>query len=67
MNRLRGGEGVKRKLQAKVSRAKGGVAPFSFSQRLCAARFRSQFSFQPIPTAEPIHRLSPYACLHQTI
>ena len=40
MDRLRGGEGVKIKLRA--------------PGRLRAARFRSQFSFHPFPTAKPI-------------
>ena len=59
MNRLRGGEGVKRKLRAPRSlgeREREG--PLSLSLRLRPARFHSQFSFHPFPAAESIHRLT---------
>ena len=56
MNRLRGGDGVKRKLRAKASRAKPerekGATPHPGFARLAFAR-----SFLFTPSTEPIHRL----------
>ena len=60
MNRLHGGDGVKRKLRAKRAARSLGEreGETTDSPMLHVARFARSFFFYPIPPAEPIHRLS---------